>query len=92
MTRCQYIGRTPETTAAGRPLEAGDTFDADLAHHHDRWLIESGRAIEIQVDEPLTGKALDARCKELEIDTKGMTADQKREAVKAAENAGGDAA
>jgi hypothetical protein len=92
MSTCKYIGRTPETTSTGRPLEQGDTFEADTAHHHDRWLIESGRAIELESDEPLTGKALDERCKELEIDGwSSMTADQKRDAVKAAEN-GGDAA
>jgi hypothetical protein len=41
-----YVGRLPETTGAGRPLSVGDTFKPDLAHHHDRWLVESGRAIE----------------------------------------------
>jgi len=82
----KYIGRNPETLSTGRPLAAHDLVEIDLAHHHDRWLVDSGRLIPIDTDGELTGKALDARCKELNIDGwSSMTADQKRAAVKTAE-------
>ena len=92
MTLHKYIGRRPETLSTGRPLTRSDVVEPDLSHHHDRWLVEAGLLIPAEADKPLAGKALDDRCRELDIDGwSQMTADQKRTAVEAAEtNAGGD--
>lgn len=77
--------------ADGRPaLPHTVVDDLDPDQPHNQALIEDGQLVaeDLPVDEKLTGKALDDRCRELEIDGfSQMSADEKRAAVAAAEAA-----
>lgn len=91
MTLYRYIGRRPETLGSGRPVATSDVVEADLAHHHDRWLIAVGLLVPIpdRYETKLTGDALKQRAADLNIEGRSsMGADELRAAVAAAENGG----
>jgi hypothetical protein len=83
---CRYVGAYPDTLENGRPLAPGDTVDADIEAPHNALLVDAGRLVVLDETPKLTGKELEARGKELEIEGfSSMTADEKRDAIAKAE-------
>lgn len=87
----KYIGTHAEFLGSGQPIAPGDTVEIDADDTHDARLLDEGLLIEVagdnSDDDKLTGKALQDRAAELEIEGRSdLSADELRQAIAEAED------